>query len=156
MSEAAFDVLTARRYAAEGRLEEWIHKYLTTGRWANPGLSEGLKLQRRWWNGPLVLPLECLSRCVGSEPGMEFRVDPEPWAQRTERMAQGFADPLAIPPLIAEYRDGELSVRDGNTRHEAIHLRGWPTCWAIIWYNNEYDYSRHTDCLVRCGWLTPS
>ncbi len=151
-----FDVSTAQRYAADGHLEEWIHAYLRGGAWANSGLSDGLRLQRRWWNGPLEMPLSSLLRCVGPEPGMEYRVEPGPWAVRTAAMAQGFGNLAAIPPLIAEYRDGVLSVRDGNTRHEALRLRGWPTCWTIVWYNSERDWLRHTCSMVRDGLLAPA
>ncbi len=34
-----------------------------------------------------------------------------------------------------------------GTRHEAIRLRGWATCWVVIWYNSQADYLRHTDFL---------
>ena len=71
---------------------------------------------------------------------MEFRVDPAAWDARTDALAQGFDRLEAIPPLIAEYRDGVLSVRDGNHRHEAIRRRGWPTCWVVVWYNSAADY----------------
>ncbi len=80
---------------------------------------------------------------------MEYPDEPEHWARRTAQMAAGFGEALAIPPLIAEYRSGELSVRDGNTRHEAIRLRGWATCWVVIWYNSQADYLRHTDFLAQ-------
>jgi len=144
-TSVAYDVPTARAYARAGRLEEWIHAYLAAGTWANVGLSQGLARQRRWWNGPLELPLDCLTPCVGPSPDMEYVVEPVAWDARTRAMAEGFGDPLAIPPLIAEYRAGVLSVRDGNTRHAAFRVKGWGTCWAIIWYNAEEDYLAHTE-----------
>jgi adenylate cyclase len=49
--------------------------------------------------------------------------------------------------MIAEYRRGELSLRDGNTRYGAMRLLGWPTCWVIVWYNSESDYQRHNKAL---------
>lgn len=148
-----FDVRTAQRYAREGRIEEWVQAYLAAGEWANPGLADGLRLQRRWWNGPLELSLDDLARCVGPEPDMEYPDDPRHWAERTARMAATFTDPLAIPPLIAMYDCGALSVRDGNTRHEALRRRGWRTCWAIIWYNSEEEHRAHTRELVAQGRL---
>ena len=69
-------------------------------------------------------------------------------------MAQFLTDPLSVPPLIVEYRQGSLSVRDGNTRHEAMRLKGWRTCWVLIWYNTEQDYRRHVDQLIESGKLT--
>jgi len=151
-----FDVHTALRYAREGRLEDWVHAYLTAGPWANPEFSDGLKRQRRWWNGPLEVPLDALARAVGPEPEMEYVVERGPWAERTSRMAGSFTDPMAIPPLIVEYRAGILSVRDGNNRHEAMRVRGWPTCWVVIWYNSEQEHRRHTRELVRRGWMEDS
>jgi hypothetical protein len=148
-----FDVPTARQYGREGRLEEWVHAYLSSGEWANPGLSLGLKLQQRWWNGPLELPLADLERCCGPEAEMEFRVDAHAWAVRTAQLAESLKDPLALPPLIAMYDKGSLSIRDGNHRYGAIQRLGWTTCWAVIWYNTEEDYHRHTECLVRAGRL---
>jgi hypothetical protein len=102
-----------------------------------------LKREKRWWNGPIEVRLTDLSPAVGTEPGMEFVVDKDRWVARTRMLAQSFSNPLSLPPLIAEYRCGELSIRDGNTRYGAMRLLGWPTCWVIIWYNSESDYYEH-------------
>jgi hypothetical protein len=142
-----FDTLSVLGYAREGRLEEWVHNYLTTGSWANPGFSEGLRKAKRWWYGPVEFPLAALSRCVGPEPGMEFQVSNEYWVGRTQEMAQSLSDPLVLPPLIVEYRHGELSIRDGNTRYGAMSLKGWRTGWVIFWYNSESDYHQHISIL---------
>ena len=138
-----FDTGTAQKYARQGKLEEWIHKYLLAGKWTNPGLSAGLKLQKRWWKGPVEVSLTDLLRAVGPEAGMEYRVENDYWIERTGKMAETMRDPLAIPPLIAEYRRGTLSIRDGNTRHGAMSLLGWSKCWVVIWYNTEKDYDEH-------------
>jgi hypothetical protein len=135
-----FDTCSAQRYAREGKLEEWVHKYLMAGQWANPGLSNGLKLQRRWWHGPVEINLTDLARAVGPESGMEYQVENDYWLNRIRKMAKSLTDPLSIPPLIVEYRSGELSIRDGNTRHGAMSVVGWTKCWVIIWYNTESDY----------------
>jgi hypothetical protein len=138
-----FNLSTAVAFSRAGRIEEWIHAYLNAGDWVNPALSSGLKLQRRWWTGPIEMELSQLARCAGPEAGIEYPVDALHWAQLTEKMAQSMIDPRAIPPLIAEYRGGELSVRDGNTRHAAMTRKGWSTAWVIIWYNTEEDYDEH-------------
>jgi hypothetical protein len=138
-----FDTRSALKATGEGKIEEWVHCYLTTGGWANPAFSRGLKLEKRWWNGPIEVNLKDLSRCVGPEPGMEYPVTFEYWDERTRQMALTLTEPLAIPPLIVEYRNGELSVRDGNTRHGAMELLQWRTCWVIFWYTAESDYHRH-------------
>lgn len=142
-----FDVSTAQQYASQGKLEEWVHIYLNTGDWANLGLSEGLKLQKRWWNGPLKVKHSDLVRVCGPEAHMEYRLDADEWSKRTNKIAQSLSNPLALPPLIIEYRQGELSIRDGNTRHRAMEMKGWPSCWVLIWYNTEQDYLTHRESL---------
>ncbi len=128
-----FDIVSAQRYAQEGRIEEWVHRYLATGDWANPGLSAGLKKEERWWYGPVEVKLDALSRAVGPEPDMEYPVDEGAWQERTRQMAESMTSPLFVPPLIVEYRGGKLCVRDGNTRHGAMSSKGWTRCWVIVW-----------------------
>jgi hypothetical protein len=142
-----FDTRSAQRFAREGRIEEWIHKYLMAGPGTNPEFSLGLKMQKRWWKGPVEVPIGSLARCVGPEPGMEYLVTPEYWHERTLKMAEAMTDPLALPPLIVEYRGAVLSVRDGNTRLGAMEFLGWPKCWVIFWYNTEDDYRQHSSTL---------
>jgi hypothetical protein len=141
-----FDVPTAQEFARQGRLEDWIHAYLLDGPGANPGLSDGLKLQSRWWRGPLPLPLDRLVRACGPEAEMEYRVPLEGWRRRTRSLADSiFASggtPLDIPPLIINYDQGAWSVRDGNHRHEAMRLLGWTEVWVIIWYNSLEEYQQ--------------
>ena len=138
-----FTVPEAQHYAQAQQLEDWIHSYLTTGAWHNTGLSNGLKQQRRWWAGPLELPLNDLSRCTGPEPDMEFVMPRESWEQRVTRIQADLRDTLQMPPLIVEYRSGILSIRDGNHRHEAMCRMGLETCWALVWYNTRRDYTLH-------------
>jgi hypothetical protein len=129
--------------AQQNRLEEWIHAYLMSGSWANPGLSEGLKRQPRWWAGPLLLPLQSLTRCLGPEPGMEYRVTQANWLARTGQIirriqAEG-STPLDLPPLIINDTQGIRSVRDGNHRCGAFERLGWPAAWVLIWYDSREE-----------------
>ena len=67
------DTVSAQRWAEDGKVEEWVHKYLLSGKGGrtNAEFSEGLKREKRWWNGPLELNITDLSPIVGTEPGME-------------------------------------------------------------------------------------
>jgi hypothetical protein len=143
------DTLSAQKWANEGKVEDWVHKYLLSGRGGNtdPEFSEGLQRVKRWWNGPVELSLSDLSPAVGTERGMEYIVDKDKWYTLTSRLANSFSNPASLPPVIAEYRAGELSIRDGNTRYGAMKLLGWTTCWVIIWYNSESDYRQHSEFL---------
>jgi len=143
------DTLSAQKWANDGNVEDWVHKYLLSGRGGktDPEFSEGLQREKRWWNGPVELSLADLSPAVGTERGMEYVVDKDKWNTMTSRLANTFSNPASLPPLIAEYRVGELSIRDGNTRYGAMKLLGWTTCWVIIWYNSESDYCQHSEIL---------
>ncbi len=143
-----FDTRSAQHWAGEGRIEEWVHKYLSSGSWANVELLDGLKQKKRWWNGPMEVKLSDLSPAVGVEPKMEFRVDQNDWHARINELAKSFSDPASLPPLIAEYRGRELSVRDGNTRYGAMRILGWSKCWVIFWYNSESDFVHHNEILL--------
>lgn len=147
------DALSAQTWANEGKIEEWVHKYLLSGKGgkSNPDFSKGLKREKRWWKGPMEINLTDLSPAVGTESGMEYVVDRNHWYARTSKLANSFSNPLSLPPLIAEYRGGELSVRDGNTRYGAMELLGWPKCWVIIWYNSESDCHQHNKALSSWG-----
>lgn len=143
------DTLSAQEYAKVGKVEEWVHKFLLSGKGneTNPSFSESLKQEKRWWNGPVELRLEDLSPAVGTEPTLEYIVPREDWHAWTGNLAKTFSQPLALPPLIIEYRSGELSIRDGNTRYGAMQLLKWKTCWVVIWYNSEADFQQHSQLL---------
>jgi len=135
-----FTVSTAIEYARSGQIETWIQAYLTSGDWANLGLANGLRLQPRWWIGPVSVDISDLSRACGPEPWMEYRVLSEQWELRITGFMHSIPNLMNVPPLIIEYRSGSLSIRDGNHRHEAMRRKGWPKCWVIIWHNSEEDF----------------
>jgi len=141
------DTSSAQKWAHAGKVEAWVHKYLLSGKGGktDPEFSEGLKRERRWWNGPVELGLNDLSPAVGTDPGMEYVVDTDHWFAWTSKLAKSFSNPASLPPLIVEYRAGELSIRDGNTRYGAMRLLGWTSCWVIVWYNSERDYHQHSE-----------
>ena len=151
------DTISAQKWAQGGRLEEWVHKYLLSGQGGktNPEFSAGLKRAKRWWNGPVEMRLAELSPAVGTEVGMEYVVAKDNWCVRISQLAESFADPLSLPPLIVEYRDGELSIRDGNTRYGAMRLLGWSKCWVVIWYNTASDFYQHSPILFGEKWPNP-
>ncbi|MFK7801048.1 MAG: hypothetical protein AB8G95_05410 [Anaerolineae bacterium] len=143
------DTQSAQKMATTGNIEAWVHKFLLSGKGGhtNQEFSESLKREKRWWNGPIELNLADLSPAVGTEPNLEYVVDKADWHNWTSSLAKTFSQPIALPPLIVEYRSGELSIRDGNTRFGAMKLLGWPKCWVVIWYNSEADFQEHSQLL---------
>ena len=136
---AAWTVPTALAAARTGQVEAWIHRYLAVAPWANPELSAGLRLQPRWWRGPLEVPVDVPQRCIGPEPGLNDGIDIQRWNDHVHRLCASLRDPLAVAPLIVQYDHGTYMVRDGNHRLEAFRRLGWPRCWIVIWYDTAAD-----------------
>jgi hypothetical protein len=135
-----YDVSSCLDAARLGELDDWVHRYLSGGPWANLGLRDGLRRQRRYWIGPRMLPLARLERCCGPEPGMEYPIPAEAWERRVGMIAASLREPASVPPLIVEWRSGILSVRDGSHRSAAMIRVGWTECWVIVWCNDLADH----------------
>ena len=85
--------------------------------------------------------LRDLVKCCG--PGLEFDESVESWNQRTDDISRKVTEGLELAPLIAQFRDGSLSLRDGNHRCGGLEKAGVERYWVIIWYDSESDYQRH-------------
>lgn len=137
-----FSVHGARRCAECGRLEEWVHAYLTGGAWANLPFSDGLKLKKRYWVGPVRVRLADLDRKCGPEEGMEFWEPPEVWERRVAELCASIEDVMAVPPLIVESANGTLRnpdgtffmVADGSHRLEAFRRMACEHAHVLIWF----------------------
>lgn len=127
--------------AATGRIEAWVDEFLSSGLGANLPMAIGIRKQRRWWIGPVLLPLDSLIRLCGPEPEMQYCQSVESW--ETHVAAIMAVDPEHLPPLILEYRGrhAPLGMHDGSHRHEALRRLGASHVWALIWCNSEADFS---------------
>lgn len=129
---------SAREHAAQGRLEDWIHAYLTSdGR--NEAFSQGLKLCKRQYMGPLTLPLALLERCCGPEPEMRFQVDAQGFEAHVAELMRAIVAGEDMPPLIVNYAAGAFTVNDGNHRLEAYVRLSVTMCAAIVWTSDPRD-----------------
>jgi len=143
-----FSVRGAREAAVVGCIDDWIHAYLTTSPGANLPMAAGLRLQQRWWIGPVLVPTASLTRICGPEPEMAYRTTSEAWEERVSAIAAAAHDPEALPPLIVEWRGDELGLCDGNHRHEALRRRGEQHVWAFVWCNSEAEFLNARDQFV--------
>jgi hypothetical protein len=136
-----FSVRGARAAATAGQLEAWVHAFLTNaGPGANVPMAIGLRKQRRWWIGPIAIPLGSLVRICGPEPDMEYRTTPDAWEAKVSAIAAAATDPESLPPLILMFHEAGLMLCDGNHRHEALRRRGYAHGWALIWSNSEPEH----------------
>lgn len=130
---------SALQYASEGRIEDWVHDFLQS-EGNNSALSEGLKNQKRWWYGPVEMPLSNLQRIAGPEPDMEYMsASPEAWSKRIGKIQDYLNHGGEIPPLLAQYKNGILELSDGNHRYGAMQKNGQDSYWTIIWFNSKED-----------------
>lgn len=127
-----FTVEEALLFSENGCIEEWVHIFLKTAG-NNPPFSEGLKLQRRYWLGPVLLPIHELQRCCGPEEHMKFHNPADSWEKRVGRLAELIRKGWEYPPLIAQHLEGKLIINDGNGRHEALRRLHHDICWVILW-----------------------
>ena len=127
--------------AAMGRVDDWVDEFLTAGLGANPPMAAGLRVQRRWWIGPILLPLNSLVRLCGPEPEMQYCQSLDAWESHVAAIMMG--DSAQLPPLILEYRgrDVPLGMHDGSHRHEALRRLGASQVWTLIWCNSEADFA---------------
>jgi hypothetical protein len=149
-----FSVRGARNAAEAGLIREWVDAFLTSDRHgANLPMAVGLAKQRRWWTGPVRVPLSSLTRICGPEPEMKYRTTAEAWEAHVSEIAGAVSSSEDLPPLILEYRETELSLRDGNHRHEALRRRGDTHAWALVWCNTAQAFN---DATSKQPWNWPA
>lgn len=62
---------SAYQYAKAGKIEEWIHLFLNC-EGDNVPFSEGLRLKKRYYFGPLKFKLDMFTRCCGPDGTFEL------------------------------------------------------------------------------------
>ena len=137
----------ARAAASDGRLEQWVHDGLR-GPGDNLPMSEGLRVHRRWWIGPVRVPVELLVLKVGPEPGMPYPEDRTTWDRRVGAIAESLDRGWDAPPLIVEpMPDDRLLIADGSHRFEARRRRGEAGIEALIFFDDPERWNA-----FRPGW----
>lgn len=133
-----FNVEEAIDYSSKGKIEEWVHIFLNSvGN--NVAFSEGLKLQKRYWLGPILYDLEKINRCCGPEEDIKFHEPTENWEKTVQKMMELIQNGWDMPPLIVNHDKGQLEINDGNHRHEALMRSGIEKFWVIFWDSDHAD-----------------
>ncbi len=127
------------KYARHGQLEDWVDAFLRADG-NNVPLADGLNKQRRYWIGPIQVPLKRLARCCGPEEEMEYRESLECWNKKTGSLIEYIKSGGKLAPFIAQYSKGIFSIRDGNHRHGACEKLGLDRYWTLIWCDSEEDF----------------
>ena len=136
---------SAKEYAQNGRLEEWIHAYLLSDG-HNKEFSDGLKLFERRFLGPVTMPLSLFHRCAGPEETMIYRIHPGWFEKHVTELGEAILREPDMPPLIVHYLieegkdEGEFELNDGNHRFEACNRLGITEYPVIVWITEDAEY----------------
>lgn len=131
---------SAKAYAANGKLEKWIHEYLCSDG-HNKEFSDGLKLFDRYFLGPVKMPLSFFKRCCGPEDGLKWQIPAEPFEKKVLSLMDVIKNKTDLPPLIVSYYNGEFELNDGNHRLEAYNRLGINEYFVIVWITEKDDYA---------------
>ena len=137
---------SAKNYAKQGKLEEWVHLYLQSDG-HNKEFSDGLNQFDRYYLGPMNMPLSLFKRCCGPEKTMKWQVEEKWFEQHVSDLEEIIKREKDMPPLIVHYfidkdnKDGTFELNDGNHRFEAYSRLGIKDHYIIVWITekNEYD-----------------
>lgn len=135
-----FTLAESLRHRDKPSFAKWLDAFLR-GPGNNIQLADGLLRAPRWWIGPSQIALESLILKCG--PGLEFHEDPYVWNRRTEQLSSAIRAGLAVPPLVAEYKNDSLILADGNHRCAALLQCGVATYWTAVWFNSDLDYTAY-------------
>jgi hypothetical protein len=144
MSDLRFSLHAAFDAAERDELARWVGDFLASRGSDNATLAAGLAQRPHWWLGPIRVPVEDLVRLAGPEDEALCTVRPDAWEHDVEQMETSVEQGWEPPPLLAEYRGGQLLLQDGNHRYEALARAGERHAWVLVWFDdpNERDTFR--------------
>jgi hypothetical protein len=132
-----FSVDAARQAAEHDELDAWVAAFLASPGSDNAALAEQLSEPRRWWLGPMHLPINRLHRLAGpaDAPVLEV-VDEDDWRDDVEDLTERLEDGWEPPPVIVSYQEGQLVLEDGTHRVEGLRRAGIDVTWAVIAFDD--------------------
>lgn len=133
------DIESAREYNNNELLEEWLHTYLLFER-KNKAFSDGLYKEKRYYLGPIAMPLKLLKRSSGPEADMKWQVDAEVFEARVSDWQDKIRTNKFLPPVIVSYTDGGFEINCNSPLFEALIREKVTYFPVIVWSTKECDY----------------
>ena len=141
--EHEFSTASAREAAERDDLEQWVVDFLASEGSDNAELGEQLTEPKRWWLGPLQLPIDQLHRLAGPADAPVMKVlDDEEWREDVEDLAEAVEEDFEPPPVVVSHRAGQLVLEDGNHRVEALRRAGQELTWAVVAFDDAEERDR--------------
>ena len=150
-TDRRFSLASARAASEEGRTAVWVGDFLASRGSDNEVLASALATKRHSWLGPVRLPTDRLVRIAGPERDAVVPIEPDEWEDDVDAMADSLEEGWQPPPLLVEYRDGDLLVQDGTHRLEALVRDGETEAWALVYFDDEVARNRFADELSASG-----
>ncbi len=138
-----YTVETARQAAERDELDDWVARFLASPGSDNAALAEQLTESRRWWLGPLQLPIDQLHRLAGpaDHPVVEA-VDEDDWRDDVDDLGEKVEEGWEPPPMVVTFREEQLILEDGNHRTEALRRAGEEGAWAVVSFESPEERDR--------------
>jgi hypothetical protein len=140
-----FNLGSARRAAAAGRLDDWVCDFLASPGSDNAELAGSFAFQDKSWLGPVAIELDCLTPMAGPDDEVAVPVAEEVWEDDVEQMTESLEEGWEPPPVVVSSRDDGLFVEDGNHRVESLRRAGEQEVWAIIAFDTEPERDAAAD-----------
>ena len=137
---AMYDLESALEYAKDKKIEGWVHEFLRHEN-NNIEFSDGLKLEKRSYFGPMEMKLKNFERCCGPEPDIKYTIHEGRFESHVENMMKSYKKGWKVPPLIINFSEGKFEINDGNHRFEALIRLGLESYPVIIWTTGSQDIS---------------
>lgn len=106
----------------------------------NIALSDGLKQEKRFFVGPIKMPLYLFERCCGPEENIKYQINEFGFKTNVNAIMERLKNDWDMPPLIVNYCKDDFELNDGNHRYEALIRSGIKEYYIIIWITNNKDY----------------
>jgi ParB-like nuclease domain len=135
----------AREAAGRGDLGRWVQEFLRSPGSDNAVLGAELRSEQSSWYGPVRLPFDELQRLAGpaDQPTLVRLADDD--LERVDDMQESMDEGWEPPPIIVSYRNGELTVEDGNHRIEGLRRAGHSEYWSVVGFEDDRDRQRFLD-----------
>jgi hypothetical protein len=149
--DRGFSLASARKAAADERTALWVGDFLASRGSDNATLAAALATEPHAWLGPVRLPVERLVRLAGPEEDAVVPIEPDEWEDDIGEMEDSLEEGWEPPPVLVEYKDGDLLLQDGTHRLEALARDGQTDAWALVYFDDEATRDRFARELSASG-----
>ncbi len=110
--------------------------------WWNKELADWLLKAKRFRLWPIIITLNRLQRTCWPELNMEYQLSEKSFNETVARVQSYIEHWNSMHPLICQFKDNVLNIRDGNHRHEALRRLNIKKYWVLVRTNTEEEFNQ--------------